>query len=138
VTSIPAVTFQSLLQEEFDRRRAANRRYSLRSFARHLAVDHSTLSQMLRGRRRVTTRNVRTIGRKLGLDADAIAEHCAAGNDAAVLAALNRPVFRADSRWLSTMVGLPLDEVNIVLQRLLRNRRLVMRSRELWLRVEEA
>jgi transcriptional regulator with XRE-family HTH domain len=132
------VTFQRLLQSEFHRRRSANGRYSLRSFARHLALDHSTLSQMLRGKRRMTPRKVRAIGRKLGLDAAAIAEHCAAENDAAVLAALGRPGFRADSRWLSTMTGLPLDDVNVALQRLLRKRMLVMSSRESWLRVEEA
>jgi transcriptional regulator with XRE-family HTH domain len=132
------VTFQSLLQSEFDRRRAANSRYSLRSFARRLSLDHSTLSQILRGKRRVTPRNVRAIGRQLGLPADVIAEHCASENDAAVLTALDRPGFRADSRWLSTMIGLPIDEVNIALQRLLRRRMLEMNSRERWLRVEEA
>ena len=132
------MTFQDLLQSEFDRRRTANTRYSLRSFARFLSLDHSTLSQILRGKRRVTPRNVRAIGRKLGLTAAVIAEHCATENDAVVLAALNRPGFRADSRWLSTMIGLPLDEVNIVLQRLLRKRMLVMSSRGSWLRVEEA
>jgi transcriptional regulator with XRE-family HTH domain len=131
------VTFQGLLQSEFDRRHTANGRYSLRSFARFLSLDHSTLSQILRGKRRLTPRNVCAIGRKLGLAAAVIAEHCAAENDAAVLAALNRPGFRADSRWLSTMIGLPLDEVNIALQRLLRKRRLVMSSRGSWLRVEE-
>jgi transcriptional regulator with XRE-family HTH domain len=132
------MTFRTLLQSELHRRRAANARYSLRSFARFLSLDHSTLSQILRGKRRVTPRTVRAIGRKLGLGAAVIAEHCASENDAAVLAALDRPGFRADSRWLSTMIGLPLDEVNIALQRLLRKRLLEMNSRERWLRVEEA
>src|SRR4029450_8911369 len=118
--TIPPVTFQSLLQSELHRRRAANARYSLRSFARFLSLDHSTLSQILRGKRRVTPRNVRAIGRKLGLAAAVIAEHCATEDGWAVLAALSRPGFRADSRWLSTMVGLPLDEVYIELPRLLR------------------
>ena len=131
------VTFRILLQTELDRRRAANRRYSLRSFARALAVDHSTLSQMLRGKRRLTARNVRSLGSRLRLDAAAIAEHSAAENEAAVLAAFDRPGFRADSRWLSTRSGIPLDEVNIALQRLLRKRVVTMQTRERWVRAEE-
>ena len=43
-----------------------------RSFARDLTVDHSTLSQILRGRRRLTGRNVRAFGRRLRLAAPAI------------------------------------------------------------------
>jgi transcriptional regulator with XRE-family HTH domain len=51
------VTFRTVLQTERERRRAVNPRYSLRSFARDLSVDHSTLSQILRGKRRLTGRS---------------------------------------------------------------------------------
>ena len=132
------MTFRIVLQTEFDRRRSANRRYSLRAFARALSVDHSTLSQILRGRRRLTGRNVRALGLRLRLTSPAIAEHCAAENESAVLAALERPGFRADSRWLASVAGIPLDEVNVTIQRLLRKRMVTMTSRERWLRVEEA
>jgi hypothetical protein len=57
----------------------------LRSFARALSVDHSSLSQILRG-----------------------------------------------------IAGIPLDEVNVTIQRLLRKRRVSMTSRDRWVRVEEA
>ena len=127
-----------MLQAELERRRAKNRRYSLRSYARALSVDHSTLSQILRGRRRLTGRNVRALGRRLHLTAAAIAEHCAAENESAILAAIGRPGFRADSRWLASIAGIPLDEVNVTIQRLLRKRMVTMTSRERWLRVEEA
>jgi transcriptional regulator with XRE-family HTH domain len=124
------VTFRAVLQAEFDRRRAANRRYSLRAFARYLAIDHATLSQLLRGKRRLTARNVRALGPKLRLTDAVIAEHCAIEHEAAVLAAVTRPGFRADSRWLATIAGVPLDDVNVALQRLLRKRKLTMeRSR---------
>jgi hypothetical protein len=136
-TTIRRVTFRIVLQTEFDRRRAANPRYSLRSFARWLSVDHSALSQILRGKRRLTARTVRALGRRLALSPPVIAEYCAAEHEAAVLAALHRPGFRADSRWLSSMVGIPLDDVNVTLQRLLRKRIVSMRSRESWVRVEE-
>jgi transcriptional regulator with XRE-family HTH domain len=104
-STIPRVTFRAVLQSELDRRRAANARYSLRAFARCLAVDHSTLSQILRGKRRVTARNVRALGRKLRLTAPAIDEHCAAEHESAILAAVRRPGFRADSRWLATWLA---------------------------------
>jgi hypothetical protein len=132
-----AVTFRAVLNTELARRRAANPRYSLRAFARSLAVDHSTLSQILRGRRRLTGRTVRAFGRRLRLDGPAIAELGALENESAVLDALERPNFQADSRWVATVVGIPLDEVNVTLQRLLRKRIVTMTARARWLRAEE-
>ena len=129
------MTFRTVLQVELERRRAANPRYSLRSFARDLSVDHSTLSQILRGRRRLTGRNVRAFGRRLRLDAARIAELCALENESAILAAFERPNFRADSRWVATMVGIPLDEVNVTLQRLLRKRIMTMTAPARWERM---
>ena len=120
------VTFRELLQHEFDRRRAANRRYSLRAFARALAVDHSTLSQILRGRRRVTSRTLRALGPRLGMNGNEITARCAAENETAVLGAVARRDFRADTRWLAVTLGVPVDEVNVALQSLLRRRMLMM------------
>jgi transcriptional regulator with XRE-family HTH domain len=135
--TILGVTFRVLLQAELDRRRAANRRYSIRAFAQALSVNHATLSQILRGKRRLTSRKVSALGRRLHLPAQAIAEHAALEHEAAVLAAVDRPGFRADSRWLASITGIPLDAVNTTLQRLLRKRRLIMASRDRWLRVGE-
>jgi DNA-binding transcriptional regulator YdaS (Cro superfamily) len=129
------VTFRDVLQDELDRRCAANNRYSLRAFARALAVDHSTLSQILRGKRRLTARNVCALGRRMRLSCADIAEHCAAEHEAAVLAAVERPGFRADSRWVSAVSGIPLDEVNVALQRLLRKRMMTMSGRGAWERI---
>jgi transcriptional regulator with XRE-family HTH domain len=131
------VTFRGLLKAEFDRRRAGNRRYSLRAFARSLAIDHSALSQILRGNRRVTTRTIRALGSTLRLSPATIAEHCAAEHEAAVLATLDRPGFRADSRWVAAVAGIPLDEVNATLQRLLRKRMMTMSARAIWQRAGE-
>jgi transcriptional regulator with XRE-family HTH domain len=122
------VTFRALLTAELDRRRTANPRYSLRSFARDLSVDHSTLSQILRGKRRITGRSLRAMGRRLRLAPPQIAELCALENEAAVLATLGRPDPRANSRWVATMAGIPIDEVNITLQRLLRKRIVTMKE----------
>jgi hypothetical protein len=129
------VTFRVVLNTELARRRGANPRYSLRSFARDLSVDHSTLSQLLRGRRRLTGRNVRAFGRRLRFAAPQIAEWCALENEAAVLSALDRPSFQADSRWVASAIGLPLDEVNVTLQRLLRKRIVAMTAPARWERM---
>ncbi len=132
---MPPVTLLTVLRAELERRQASNARYSLRSFARDLSVDHSTLSQILRGRRRLTGRKVRAFGRRLRLSATDIAELCALENESAVLAALDRPTFRADSRWVASMVGIPIDEVNVTLQRLLRKGIVTMTARARWERV---
>ena len=132
------MTFRAVLLADFERRRSVNPRYSLRSFARDLRADHSTLSQILRGKRRLTGRSVRAFGRRLRLTAAEVAELCALENESAVLSALDRANFRADSRWVATMVGIPLDEVNVTLQRLLRKRIVTMTTRARWERVQEA
>jgi transcriptional regulator with XRE-family HTH domain len=59
--------FRQFLQEELASRCVRNPRYSLRAFARYLRLDHSTLSQLLRGRRRFTARTVERIGTRLSL-----------------------------------------------------------------------
>jgi hypothetical protein len=132
---MPAVTLRIVLRAELDRRRASNPRYSLRSFARDLSIDHSTLSQILRGKRRLTGRSVRVFGRRLRLPPLAIEELCALENESAVLSTLDRPNFKADSRWVASMVGLPLDEVNVTLQRLLRKRIVTMTAPARWERL---
>jgi hypothetical protein len=128
------VRFLELLREELARRRAANRCYSLRAFARHLRVDHATLSQTMRGRRRLTPRAVGRLGARLGLSRAAIDAICAATNDGVVLAFVGHPSFRPDSRWIAIRLGLPLDDVNMSLQRLLRGGALLMQSRDRWTR----
>lgn len=131
------MTFRTVLQTEFDRRRTANRRYSLRAFARSLSIDHATLSQILRGKRRLTARKLSALGERLRLPRPAIDEHAALEHEEAVLGAIERPGFRADSRWLAAVTGIPLDTVNTTLQRLLRKHRLVMSARDCWQRVAE-
>lgn len=109
------MTFQSVLHSEFEKRRAWNRRYSLRAFARRLGTDHSTLSQIMRGRRFLTRRAVRQFADRLAI----------CGRDfeieVALLALTRRATFRADSRALAERIGVTADDVNIALQRLLRN-----------------
>ena len=123
------VSFRENLQREFARRRAANARYSLRAFAGALGVDHSTLSQIVRGTRRVTARTLRALGARLGMSAAAIELQCAAENESAILGVVARSDFRANSRWIAVVLGMPLDEVNVALQTLLRRRQLILGGR---------
>ncbi|HVR41421.1 MAG TPA: helix-turn-helix domain-containing protein [Thermoanaerobaculia bacterium] len=124
------MSFRAVLQSEFDRRIARNPRYSLRAFARTIAVDHATISRFLRGRRRLTARAIRRIGTLLRVhDVEA---HCSAENDRALLALLARPNFHTNTRWIAMRLGITIDDVNLSLQRLLRERRLLMASRDRW------
>jgi hypothetical protein len=70
--------FRIRLQREYDQRSQGNNRYSLRAFAALLETDHSSLSQMLRGQRPITSASIRSWGKKLGMDAEVIAAYAAA------------------------------------------------------------
>src|SRR5215470_6437173 len=59
--------FRLYLQSELARRCSSNPQYSLRSFALQLGINHSTLSQLLRGKRVMTPRMVEALGERLGL-----------------------------------------------------------------------
>jgi transcriptional regulator with XRE-family HTH domain len=123
---------RKLLDAELSRRRERNRRYSLRAFARDLSVHHATLSRVLRGRQRMTGLNVEVLAARLRIDRSVVLAGALADADAAVLAAVARARFRPDSRWLATQTGMPLDEVNAALLRLLRQRMLRMDSPREW------
>jgi hypothetical protein len=61
------------LRVELESRRLANPRYSIRAFAAFLGTDHSTLSQVLHGRRAVPARRVAAWGHKLQLCPEEVA-----------------------------------------------------------------
>jgi transcriptional regulator with XRE-family HTH domain len=142
--------FRERLARELEQRRHKNRRYSLRAFALLLGSDHSTVSQILRGKRRPPINLVRVWARKLGIADEEAGLYLAAENarnsaregadhtrsnwvwEAIKLAAdpvhreilrlLSEPGFRTDSRWIAQKVGLSVDQVNMAFDRLLRFR----------------
>lgn len=146
--SIRLVTFREYLAGEFEKRRAANRRYSLRRMALELGADHSTLSQILRGTRPVPASKLRSFGKRLGLTPEEIAVFQAAAGvpdadvryreeqlqhwSAEAQALLSEPHhyellrhvheadFRADARAIADRLGVTLDQVNIAAARLAR------------------
>jgi transcriptional regulator with XRE-family HTH domain len=150
-------SFRLFLQSELARRCARNAQYSLRAFALHLGVDHSTLSQWLRGRRPITARSIETIGAKLNLSADAVQQYIEhAGRDDspampadiltgdtmsvivdwyhfAILELTRLAEFRCDSRWIARVLDISVDEVNFAVQRLIRLGLLDMESSDSWI-----
>jgi transcriptional regulator with XRE-family HTH domain len=158
----PRSSFRLFLRAELGRRCARNPRYSLRAFANFLGLDHATLSQLLRGKRRLTERTIRTLGAKLGLDRDAIDAHVArepfdAGGgtlDAgradsrrvtsdivrlvsewehyAILELVRLKDFRPDVNWIARVLDLHPDRVTLAIDRLVRLGLLVMETRHRW------
>jgi transcriptional regulator with XRE-family HTH domain len=152
--------FASRLKTEFQSRRTRNPRYSLRAFAAFLGADHSTLSQVIRGKRPVPVASIRAWGKKLALDREETLAYIAAEQmqglrtaarqhhlkhwTAEAMAILSQPVhwkmlglcrkpeFHADSRHVAASLGVTTDEVNLALSRLLRLRLLNVSPSGTW------
>ena len=124
---------RQILATELARRRQGNARYSLRAFARDLGTDHATLSQLMRGRRVLSPRMVRQMGRRLQLSAADIAEACEQHHADAILRLARTAHFHPNSRWIATRTGLPLDAVNAAISRLLHQRVLRMEAANRWI-----
>jgi transcriptional regulator with XRE-family HTH domain len=152
--------FRERLGQEFEGRRQKNARYSLRAFAAFLETDHSTLSQILNGSRRIPVRHVRSWARKLGMDSEEATAYVAAEHvpDAAraereeqlrhwtaeamsivtervhweILRLCRTTGFHYDCRWIAEQIGTTVDEVNLALSRLLRLRLLEVSAGGEW------
>jgi uncharacterized protein (TIGR02147 family) len=142
----PSSGFRLYLQSELARRRSSNLQYSLRSFALQLGINHSTLSQLLRGKRELTTRMIETLGARLGLRTEEIKAFVARerqvgntivsreiqlltmetmallsdGSHRAILELTTLEEFVTDARWIARTLDLTVDEVNMALSRLTR------------------
>ncbi len=155
-------SFRQFLQAELARRCSENPRYSLRAFAQRVATDHSTLSQILRGKRRLTPRTIERIGRSLRIAPERIAHFVVFERDHppvalavpsrdeavrlardlvellthhvhfAILELTSLEAFRPDSRWIAQVLGITADEVNVAIARLVRYRLLDMTSPTRW------
>jgi len=134
---VTTTSFRVYLQSEFTTRRARNPRYSLRAFAKGLNVDHSSLSQWMRGARPISARTIDALGRRLKLNSKQVRlfiEHRgAASPDLAILDLIRRADFKPDSRWIAGELRLDTDAVNVAIQRLLRLELLRMPSPHQWI-----
>ena len=120
------------LASQFKQRRLRNPRYSLRAFARDLGSDHSTLSQILRQRRPLSSRMATMLGERLGLDRRTVRQVSGQQNAESILRLMRTRAYRPDSRWIAIRTGLSLDAVNAALSRLLREGKMVMHSARQW------
>ena len=59
--------FKNYLQSELENRCKKNKNYSLRSYAKSLGIDASTLSKILRGKRAVGVKTIKTLAPQLNL-----------------------------------------------------------------------
>jgi transcriptional regulator with XRE-family HTH domain len=98
-----AIRLRAVLKAELSRRKRANPRYSLRAFARSLSVEHSTLSQFLRGKRTVTWRSIQGIANTMHW------------TGAAILQLSKQRGFCFDSRVIAGRLGVSVDEANVAL-----------------------
>lgn len=152
--------FRDWLSQELGKRRQINPRYSLRAFATLLGTDHSTVSQVLRGKRRVPVALLRRWGKKFGLTTEEVAAYVAIEHvpDASItkrqeelrhwtaeamaimtnqthwqIVRISRmPGFRPDCRWIAKQLGVSVDNVNLSLCRLLRLRLLKIERANQW------
>jgi uncharacterized protein (TIGR02147 family) len=161
-TSVATYDIASLLRERLRSAMRRNRRFSLRSFAKQLGIDHSTLSQVLRGRRRLSVRALEVVGERLGLGDEAIRVYAQSVRrkpatsrppkelrrfhldldtfqflsvwyHSAILELVEVQGFKTDSRWIANTLGIGVKDVNIALQRLLRLGLLEMSGRDHWI-----
>ena len=151
-----------VLRERLRAAMCRNPRFSLRSFAGKLGINHSTLSQVLRGKRRLSARALEMVGKRLGLGDDTIRAYAASSRKKvnaktppeeirkvhldldvfqlvsgwhhyAILELIHLRGFRTDSRWIARTLGIAVEDVNIALQRLLRLGLLEMTASDRWI-----
>jgi hypothetical protein len=98
-----AVRLRTILNNELLRRRTNNPRYSLRAFARSVKLEHSTLSQLLRGRRAMTWKSIQAIVASMKWTGSAVLEaHARAGE-------------KFNSAKIAARLGISIEEVNVAL-----------------------
>jgi hypothetical protein len=137
----PPRSIESMLMAEFERRRRANARFSVRSFALVLRLDSASLSQLLRGRRRLSARAAASVAMRLGIpprerDA-AVNESLRRSHERRLLRQIARAGFVPSSRGLARRLRLRTDDVNAALTRLLRDGRVTMISPARWVVTKE-
>ena len=138
-------TFQTYLQSELLRRCRANPKYSLRAFARTLAVEPSYLSKLLNGKRPITESTLRRLASRLEIGSEDLARYqstlsrksgitlaaapfvqldperfrmISEWHHYAILELLRLPGFKLSARSVSKMLGLTLVEAKDAVDRL--------------------
>lgn len=133
--------FRLYLQDVLANRCKKNPHYSLRAFAASISIDHSYLSQLLRGKRNFTSKMKLRIGKELGLGPDEIktflsqsdrgsaslnqlaADQFAQISDwyyDAICELIHVKDFQGDNKWIAAQLDITPSEVNLAVERLQR------------------
>lgn len=135
--------FRKFLQSELLHRCQKNPHYSLRAFAKTLNIDHSTLSQILRGKRPISEKMLISLATFLSLgplEIDHFKRNLKSSSSEhqirdlsidsfmiisewyhdAILELMRIDGFRNDSKWIAKQLGITVSQVNIAVERLLR------------------
>ncbi|RZA06617.1 MAG: TIGR02147 family protein [Proteobacteria bacterium] len=149
--------FRSFLQQELIRRCDRNPNYSLRSFAKTLAISSSALSAILNGKRPLTEKTTLRLGAALGLAGESIREFRQAARPGAgaesadvqqltfdafavvsewyhfaILELIRTKSFRPDPAYVARALGLTRSQVNAAVERLQRTGLLEIRADGTW------
>jgi len=149
---------QKLLIGELASRKARNRSYSMRAFARDLGIGSTSLSDVLAQKRNLSTKNVEKVVEKLALspkEKDLLVseingrvrkgekekEHLELQEDAfrliadwyylAILNLAKLPDHQANPDWIANRLGIKTTEANLALERLSRMNLLLIEGNKL-------
>lgn len=97
-------SFRKYLKQEFIRRVDRNPHYSLRAYAKHLNVNHATLSSMLSGKRAITQASLSKFAKALNLSPKEVAQFNKSQNSSTQSQTKNyfllqQEAFQAMSEW---------------------------------------
>ncbi len=146
----PQIAISQVLREAFVESQVRNPSYSLRSFARRLAISPSALSEILNGKRRISRKLAERLAEKLCLEPrhtqDLLARFRRAGATArdtpapvvyeeldsdqfatisewyhfGILSLMETTTFQDDPAWISDRLNIKLPEATCAIERLLR------------------
>jgi transcriptional regulator with XRE-family HTH domain len=131
--------FRLLLQQEFVRRCRKNESYSLRSYAKSLAIEPSPLSAILRGKRPITEKTKTRLGLALGLGLEDLKKFSASSSKSefqqldldnyavisdwyhyAILELIRLKTFCPNSAYVAKKLNISQTEAHIAIERLQR------------------
>jgi len=131
--------FRAFLQVEFTKRCKKNPRYSLRAYAVSLQEDPSSLSQFLRGKRKMSAKKMRNIALKLGINSTHFKKYVLSNSSSeykkiasdhfmllsnwyhlAICELCQTVDFVHEHKWIASKLGINIVEVKAAIDRLIR------------------
>lgn len=150
-----AQSFAQLLQNELLSRCRKNPSYSLRAFSKQLGIDQSLLSKILRGKKPISKKMILELSRVLKIPKANLNRYLEISTDSterqnhfyilqdqfdllsdwyhfAILELSNLKTFKSDPKWISGKLGITVSEVNIAIERLIRNEFIKVQKNGKW------